>query len=324
MGREQVALEDLSALADRSALAALAERVRPVTLARDRQLPVLPELEPLLPGGALQRGTTVAVDAGRGLTGATTLALAVAAGASQAGSWVAMVGMGSVGLVAADRLGVSFERLALVAQPPRGAWGSTLAALVDGFDVVVVAGAGARGGAGARVRSGDARRLVARVRERGAVLVAAGGELPGQRSNVHLTVTSAVWEGLEGGAGHLSGRRVTVAASGRGEAARPRRAALWLPGPDGRIAAVEPEVTPIPLHDPSAPPPVAALEAVPEGREAAERAAAAARHPSAGAHRAAPVAHREVRPRRRRVGHPTSPRQARPDQPERLAEGAAS
>jgi hypothetical protein len=344
MGREPVALE---------ALGTLAERVRPVTLARDRQLPVLPELMPLLPGGALQRGTTVAVDAGRGVTGATTLALAVAAGASQAGSWVAMVGMGAVGLVAADRLGVSFERLALVSSPSpspasssrgssRGAWASTMAALVDGFDVVLVAAVGP----GARLRSGDARRLVARVRERGAVLVAVGGELPGQRSTVHLTVTSAEWTGLEGGAGHLSCRRATVAASGRGEAARPRRASLWLPGEDGRIAVVEPEATPIPLHDPSVlapvpgalapgtgagtPLPPATLEAVPEERESVERTAAAARHPSAGAHRAAPVALREARPRRRRVGHPISPRQARPDQsersdqPGRVAEGAAS
>jgi hypothetical protein len=324
MGREPVALE---------ALGTLAERVRPVTLARDRQLPVLPELMPLLPGGALQRGTTVAVDAGRGVTGATTLALAVAAGASQAGSWVAMVGMGAVGLVAADRLGVSFERLALVSSPSpsspspspspssssssrggsssRGAWASTMAALVDGFDVVLVAAVGP----GARLRSGDARRLVARVRERGAVLVAVGGELPGQRSTVHLTVTSAAWTGLEDGAGHLSGRRATVAASGRGEAARPRRASLWLPGEDGRIAVVEPEATPIPLHDPG-------LSAVGPAA-AAQRAAATSRHP-AGAHRAVPVALREARPRRRRVGHPLSPRQARPDQPGRVAEGAAS
>ena len=385
MGREPVALEDVEALS------ALAERVRPVTLARDRQLPVLPELEPLLPGGALQRGTTVAVDAGRGVTGATTLALAVAAGASQAGSWVAMVGMGAVGLVAADRLGVSFERLALVTPPSssRGGWASTMAALVDGFDVVLVGA-----GPGARLRSGDARRLASRVRERGAVLVAVGGELPGQRSNVHLTVTSATWLGLEDGAGHLSRRRVTVAASGRGGAARPRRATLWLPARDGRIAAVEPEATPIPLHDPSVLAPVAGvggpepgagtgqapgsaaplpgspvagsgspvaplgavlqgresvawpgspapgssvalpgssvapLEAVPQEREAEERAAASARHPSAGAHRGgAPVVHREARPRRRRVGHPTSPRQARPDrsgQPGQVAEGAAS
>jgi hypothetical protein len=90
--------------------------------------------------------------------------------------------------------------------------------------------------------------LVARVRERGAVLVVVGDDLPGERSHVRLTVTAAVWEGLETGAGHLQGRRVVVESGGRGEWARPRRSELWLPGGDGRLAAVEPLAETIPLH----------------------------------------------------------------------------
>lgn len=294
-------------------LDALAERVRPATLARDRQLPVLTELEPLLPGGALQRGTTVAVDAGPGVTGATTLALAVAAGASQAGSWVAMVGLDSVGLVAAARLGVALERLALVAPSAAASrrsgtgsgsgtvgWASVMGALVDGFDLVLVAA-----GPGARRRPADARRLVARARERGAVLVAVGGELPGQRSNVWLTVTSAEWRGLEDGAGHLQGRRVTVATSGRGEAARPRRAELWLPTGDGLVAAAEPSATPIPLRDRD------------RDRERDHPPA----HRQGAALRAGPAA----RSRRPRTGHPPSAHPGRaPGRDAEVSEGAAS
>src|SRR4029450_5730248 len=83
--------------------------------------------------------------------------------------------------------------------------------------------AGRRGGARrSRIRPPAARRLVARVRERGAVLVVVGDDLPGERSHVRLTVTAAVWEGLETGAGHLQGRRVVVESGGRGEWARPR------------------------------------------------------------------------------------------------------
>ena len=151
-------------------------------------------------------------------------------------------GSGSLGLVAASELGVSFERLVVVADPgrERAGWASVVAALVDGFDVVLVA-------ADCRLRAPDARRLVARVRERGAVLVAVGGELPGERSPLRLTVTSSRWEGLGEGWGHLQGRRVTVEAGGRGEAARGRRAELWLPRPDGTVAAVEPVAEPIPL-----------------------------------------------------------------------------
>ena len=116
----------------------------------------------------------MAVSAAPGVAGTTSLALALAAGASQAGSWVAAVGLGSLGLVAAAELGVALDRLVLVDDPgrDRAGWASVVAALVDGFDVVLVAA----GSAGSR--PADARRLVARVRERGAVLVAVGGDLP--------------------------------------------------------------------------------------------------------------------------------------------------
>jgi hypothetical protein len=59
----------------------LVERVRPTTLARDQLLPVLPALEPLLPGAGLRRGSTLSVDG----PAATSLALAAAAAASQDG-----------------------------------------------------------------------------------------------------------------------------------------------------------------------------------------------------------------------------------------------
>jgi hypothetical protein len=232
--------------------------VAPVDLARTRRLPVLPALAPLLPGGGLQRGTTVAVGTQDGLPGATSLALALAAGASQAGSWVAAVGLGALGLVAATELGVALDRLVLVADPgrQRDGWASVVAALVDGFDVVLVAGQpegrgrdqGQRRGRGTGLRPADARRLVARARERGAVLMAVGGDLPGERSPVRLTVVAAAWTGLGEGWGHLAGRRMTVETGGRGEAARPRRAELWLPDADGAVGAVEPVTDPIPLH----------------------------------------------------------------------------
>jgi hypothetical protein len=243
----------------------LAGRVQPLDLARDRHLPVLPAFDPLLPATGLRRGTTVAVGAAPGVTGATSLALALAAGASQAGSWVAAVGLGSLGLVAAAELGVALDRLVLVADPgrERAGWASVVAAMVDGFDIVLVAaggagrpggpgGSGGRGGPGAgagggRLRAGDARRLVARVRDRGSVLVAVGGDLPGERSSLRLAVTASSWEGLGEGWGYLRARRVVVEAEGRGAAARGRRAELWLPDADGAVTVAEPVAEPIPL-----------------------------------------------------------------------------
>lgn len=216
---------------DLATLGALAERVRPVTLTREQRLPVLPALEELLPGAGLRRGSTVSVGAAAGVGGATSLALALVAQASTSGSWVAAVGLPSLGLVAADELGVALERLVLVAAPERDAWGGVVAALVDGFDLVVLHAG--RGG----VRAGDARRLVARARERGTVLVQLGAGWP-EGADVDLQITRARWEGIDDGHGHLQARKVRIARSGRGEAAQPRRADLWLPAADGSVEQV--------------------------------------------------------------------------------------
>ncbi|MEX2293326.1 MAG: hypothetical protein WD691_06015 [Acidimicrobiales bacterium] len=214
------------------ALAEIAERVQPTTLARDQQrLPVLPPLEGLLPGAGLRRGATVAVGAAAGVSGATTLALALLAQASTAGSWAAAVGLPSLGLVAADELGVALERLVLVAAPDRNAWGGVVAALVDGFDVVVLQAG--RGG----VRPADARRLVARARERGTVLLQLGAGWP-DGADLSLQITRARWEGLGEGAGHLKARKVRVTRTGRGEAAQPCHLDLWLPGSTGVVEEV--------------------------------------------------------------------------------------
>jgi hypothetical protein len=232
---------------DGAALARAAERAKPVALAAEHVLPVLPALVPLFPDGGLRRGTTLAV----GGAAATSLALAVAAGPSGDGSWVGVVGMPSLGLLAAAELGVALDRLVLVAPPEDSgpdAWVSVLATLVDGMDVVLAAVP--RG-----ARLGDARRLSARVRERGAVLVlvdearqgAAGGIGPFE-PELRLRGADVAWEGLEPGAGHLRARRLVVEAGGRRAAARPRRAALWLPDADGQVRTDDSAGTVVPLR----------------------------------------------------------------------------
>src|SRR5204862_4814528 len=139
------------------------------------------------------RGSTVAV------SGATSLALALLAGPSQAGSWCAAVGLPSLGLVAAAEVGIALERFPLVARPGDD-WPAVVAALVDAVDVVLV-------GLPRHVRTGDARRLVAKTRERGAVLITTGGS-PAVAADVRLTVSSTAWEGLGKGHGRLRARRM--------------------------------------------------------------------------------------------------------------------
>ena len=232
-----------------------AARVRPVAMAREHLLPVLDELASLLPDAGLRRGSTVAIgsaDPVEAVGGATALALALGAAASAEGSWTALVGLPAVGLGAAAELGLALDRLAVITAPPPEQWATVVAALVGAFDLVLVP-------VPPTTRAAEVRRLVARARERGSVLiqltpfaVAAGSRYPSRddpsiEADVRLAVTSSRWQGLHGGAGHLQARRLTIETSGRRRAARPRRTDLWLPGPSGAIELVERVDAPSPL-----------------------------------------------------------------------------
>jgi hypothetical protein len=220
-------------------LRVLAPRVAPGALAHERTLPVPPALVPLLPGG-LRRGSTLAVTG----PGATSMALAAVAAASAAGSWIVAVGVEDLGLAAAAELGVGLERLAVVAAPPPADWGTVVAALVGAVDVVLVAPR-------EKVRAGDLRRLEARSRERGSVLVQLGD--PARWPVAHdlvLTVRDQRWLGVGEGHGRLESRRVVVEVAGRREAVRPRRAELLLPAADGRLAgSAADESSPVRLRE---------------------------------------------------------------------------
>jgi len=192
-----------------SSLREVAGKVAPVVLAGDQTLPVRPELAALFPGGALRRGTVVSV------VGSTSLLLALLAGPSGAGSWTAVAGLPALGAVAAAEAGIDLGRCALVPDPGP-AWPTVVAALLDAIDVVAV-------GAGLRVRAADARRLAARARERGSVLVVAG---PWEGADVRLSVASSTWSGLGRGHGRLCGRTLEVVGGGRGAAARQRHVSV--------------------------------------------------------------------------------------------------
>jgi hypothetical protein len=193
----------------RARLHAVAARAQPFVAAGDRRLPVAGLLGELLPAGGVQRGSTVAVGGLLG-SGSTTVALTFAAAATAAGEWAAVVDpYGTLGARAAVEAGVELDRLAVVRRVPPDRWGSVVAALLDGITVVVAA-------VPPRVRLGDARRLVARARERGAVLVAFGAWPVEAAVRVHTGPSQ--WRGLGPGLGLLDSRdlNVRVEAKGRG------------------------------------------------------------------------------------------------------------
>ena len=216
-------------LGRRARLAAVTEQVRPVVLAQEHTLPLVAPLTQLFPEGALRRGITITVDG----VGAASLALALAVAPVQAGSWVAFVDLPGLNLAAAAEAGVALERVACITSGEQ--WAAAVAALLGAFDLVIV-------GRHRRVRAGDVRRLTARARERGAVLVALGGT--GGRAvwpdapDLGLVATAASWSGLGVGHGHLRSCALQVHAEGRRAFSRPRVAEVRLPlGAGGAGAA---------------------------------------------------------------------------------------
>ena len=174
----------------RTRLRAAAARAAPAVLARDRLLTVADPLGALLPAGGVQRGSTVALDGPPG-AGSTTIACSLAAAATSAGEWAAVVDLdGTFGARAAGAAAVALERCAVVRHVPLDRWSTVVAALLDGVALVVAT-------VPSRLRAGEARRLTARARERASVLVALG-EWPAEAS-LRLHARGGAWTGLEQG-----------------------------------------------------------------------------------------------------------------------------
>ncbi len=197
----------------RARLERLGEQARPLVLARDRSIELTPGLADLVPGATLARDAVVRV-VGDG-AGSTMVAFELVAAVTGVGEWAGAVDLdGTLGALAAAETGVALERFAVVRRVPPARWATVVAALVDGMSLVLTDVP--RG-----VAVGDARRLTARARERGCVLVvherATGWPMP---TALTVTVSSGGWAGIDD-AGYLTGRALRVRVEGRGAAARP-------------------------------------------------------------------------------------------------------
>ncbi len=186
----------------RAHLYAAATKASSPVLARDRLLAVAGPIGELLPAGGVRRGVTVALDGPLG-AGSTTVSCALAAAATSAGEWAAVVDPDSTfGARAAVGAGVALERCAIVRNVPADRWSTVVAALLEGT-TVVVANTGA-----VRPRPGDARRLIAKARERASVLVVVGA-WPVEAA-IRLHARGGTWRGLENGTGLLDSRELDV------------------------------------------------------------------------------------------------------------------
>ena len=170
---------------------------------------------------ALQTGASYGVDS-------ASLAMALMAGPSGDGAWCGVVGSAEFGIEAAAAAGVELSRTILVPDPA-DQWLDVTSALIDVLTVVVVKPPG-------RVSEGAASRISARLRQRGAMLIA-WGDWP--RCEARLTMNDISWVGLGRGHGHLRARQATVSVRKGTAPAEQRR--LWLPDADRAIRRVDVE-----------------------------------------------------------------------------------
>lgn len=182
------------------------------------RLAVADNIRDLLPDSGLVRGRIVRCSGDAGLS----LALSLCSLATQQGSWLGVVGVDNLGLVSAVEHGIALERTVLV-HPPKTSreWSITVAAAIEGFDLLIVA-------VPERLSVSDARRVQTRLQSRRAVMIIIDNTpLSQSRStsdpngaqqflaDVVLDTRTKSWSGVNGGAGYLQHRDVRIRVSGR-------------------------------------------------------------------------------------------------------------
>ncbi len=191
-------------------------------------LPLDPALAPLLPDEGLLTGTSYS------LSPSPSLVLALMGAASQKGLWCAVIGMPTLGVEAAAGFGIDLNRLILVPDPG-DRWFAATSALAEVVPLIAVH-------PGGRLRDADVSRLSARLRDRGTTLLVTG---VWPQSEGSIRVHDPEWNGLGAGWGLLSDRTVTVTARTR-RSPLPSSVRVRLPGRDGALEPVTPELAALP------------------------------------------------------------------------------
>ncbi len=182
------------------------------------RLAVADDVRELLPDSGLVRGRIVRCSGDAGLS----LALSLCSLATQQGSWLGVVGVDHLGLLAAVEHGVALERTVLV-HPPKTSreWSITVAAAIEGLDLLIVA-------VPERLSVNDARRVQTRLQSRRAVMIIVENTVLSQSrsmnssneaqqflADVVLDTKTKSWSGVDRGAGYLQHRDVRIRVSGR-------------------------------------------------------------------------------------------------------------
>jgi hypothetical protein len=139
-----------------------------------------------------------------------------------------VIGLPNFGIAAASGLGADLSKV-LMLDDPGERWLDATAILAGAVDLVLLH-------APRRPNATQLRRLAQRVRpterQRGCVLVVTS---PWEAAHLALTTRDPQWNGLGDGTGNLTGRHVTITATGRVTRGRQREVQVWLPARDGTV-----------------------------------------------------------------------------------------
>lgn len=199
--------------------AQFAQRVSARAEAGFGPIPVAPALASLLPSSGLERGGVYACAGDAPMS----LLFSLVATATSVGSWLAFVDVPRVGLMAAHEYGMALQRVMCVNSGGHTqSYAQVVGALVDGVDLVVVSSPSCS--------VAEARRIVARAKASGSVLIILGRA--GQFSpDVVLSSSTTEWHFHT----HASSRTMSVQAHGR-RVYNQRALTVQLPAADGSVS----------------------------------------------------------------------------------------
>jgi hypothetical protein len=199
--------------------AQFAQRVSARAEAGFGPIPVASALASLLPSSGLERGGVYACAGDAPMS----LLFSLVATATSVGSWLAFVDVPRVGLMAAHEYGMALQRVMCVNSGGHTqSYAQVVGALVDGVDLVVVSSPACS--------AAEARRIVARAKASGSVLIILGRA--GQFSpDVVLSSSTTEWHFYT----HASSRTMSVQAHGR-RVYNQRALTVQLPAADGSVS----------------------------------------------------------------------------------------
>lgn len=199
--------------------AQFAQRVSARAEAGFGPIPVAPALTSLLPSSGLERGGVYACAGDAPMS----LLFSLVATATSVGSWLAFVDVPRVGLMAAHEYGVALQRVMCVNSGGHTqSYAQVVGALVDGIDLVVVSSPACS--------SAEARRIVARAKASGSVLIILG-KLGQFSPDVVLSSSTTEWHFNT----HAASRTMSVQAHGR-RVYNQRALTLQLPASNGAVS----------------------------------------------------------------------------------------